>query len=99
MTRSPTRSLLAALLLAACTPGQIDDHGAASNQLPRDVEDALIAMPRAEVMSVGLDGLPTFIRGELAWADSNLLGLPATELESALSPAMIDIAPAFHVGS
>jgi bacillolysin len=70
-------------------------EGAATSQdgvQQGDVQSALAALGKVEVVSAGRGGIPTFIRGNLGTTDTSLVALRAGD---ALAPALRGIAPVF----
>ena len=84
-----------ALLLAACQPGagQISFEG--DKPIADDVQAALRALPRAEVISMGAEGVPAAIVGDLGAGPGQRIDIKSAA--SAIDENMRMIAPVFRL--
>ncbi|WP_371745559.1 M4 family metallopeptidase [Myxococcus sp. CA033] len=97
MTRTWKQGLIGAccaVVGVACgdVPADPAEARDSTRQARQTRQDALAALGRVEVVDVGKDGTPSFIRGQLGTADTALAALRAGD---ALAPALRAIAPVF----
>jgi vibriolysin len=101
--RSMFRTLIGlgfATSLAACAVAGEDDELAGTKKndgtMPEDVARATTALPEAEVVQLNGDGVPTFIRGELAKV-SPVQADDRIGAEAALRPALVQVLAPFRL--
>jgi vibriolysin len=86
---------LGVLSVAACSQGELAPDTVSTDAAESDVQRALHALPRAEVLSSAEDGVPSFVRGNLGTVTTPAAQISATSADVQRVLAMI--APVFRL--